>query len=250
VHHSQVDRLAAGDGPLHHLDPRAKTLATLGFAVAVAVTPAAAPLRLAAFAAVLLLSAVAGRLPLGFLVRRLVWVLPFAALPAALLPFTAGAGGTATFHAPTAHGLAVAGAMVAKALLCAGATLVLVATTPMSDLLQALRFLRLPATLVSVVGLLYRYLFVLVDESERMQRARAARGGRGLGGARGGAALLGTLFLRAHERAVGVHRAMLARGLAGEARVARDLKLRATDLLFVGGAAALILACALLRVPR
>jgi cobalt/nickel transport system permease protein len=103
---------------------------------------------------------------------------------------------------------------------------------------------------VSVVGLLYRYLFVLVDEAERMQRARAQRGGRRLGGARGAAALLGTLFLRAHERAVGVHRAMLARGLAGEARVGRDLHLHAADLVFAALAAALILACALARVPR
>ena len=115
---------------------------------------------------------------------------------------------------------------------------------------SALRFLRVPTTLVSVVGLLYRYLFVLVDEAERMQRARQQRGGRSLGGARGAAALLGTLFLRAHERATQVHRAMLARGLAGEARVASDLRLRAVDLLFAALAAALVLGCALARVPR
>jgi len=250
MHHSQVDRLAAGQGPLHRLDPRAKTLATLGFVVGVALVPAATPVRLGAFSVVLLAAALCARLPLGFLFRRLVWVLPFAALPALLLPFTAGPGTTATLHAPTAPGLALAGAMVAKALLCAGATLVLVATTPMSDLLHALRFLRVPATLVSVVGLLYRYLFVLVDEAERMQRARTQRGGRGLGGARGAAGLLGSLFLRAHERAVGVHRAMLARGLAGEARTGRDLRLRRSDLVFAALATALILACALARVPR
>jgi cobalt/nickel transport system permease protein len=250
MHHSQVDRLAAGQGPLHHLDPRVKTVATLGFVVAVALVPNGVPERLAAFALVLLAAALVGRLPLGFLLRRLVWVLPFVALPALLLPFTAGPGRAPGFHAPTVAGLLAAGAIVGKALLCAGATLVLVATTPMSALLQALRFLRVPATLVSVVGLLYRYLFVLVDEAERMQRARLQRGGRRLGGARGAAALLGALFLRAHERATQVHRAMLARGLAGEARVSRDLHLHAADLLFAALAAALVLGCALARVPR
>jgi cobalt/nickel transport system permease protein len=250
MHHSQVDRLAAGQGPLHGLDPRVKTLATLGFVVAVALVPASAPARLGAFTLVLLATVLGARLPLGFLLRRLVWVLPFVALPALLLPFTAGGGHVAGFHAPTVAGLVAAGVIVAKALLCAGATLVLAATTPMSALLQALRFLRVPATLVSVVGLLYRYLFVLVDEAERMQRARLQRGGRSLGGARGAAALLGALFLRAHERATQVHRAMLARGLAGEARLASDLHLHAADLLFATLAAALVLLCALLRVPR
>ncbi len=43
---------------------------------------------------------------------------------------------------------------------------------------------------------------------------------------------------------------MLAWGLAGEAQLAGDLRLRQADLLFAALAAALVLACALVRVPR
>jgi len=250
VHHLQVDLLATRPSPLQRRDPRVKTLVLLGFVGAVAVVSPAAPARLGAFAAVLLVAVLVARLPLGFLARRLLWVLPFAALPALLLPFTGGAGPTAALHAPTAAGAVRAGVVVGKALVAAGAVLLVVCSTPMSDLLAALRWLRLPAALVSVVGLLYRYLFVLVDEAERMQRARRQRGGRRLGGVRGAAALLGSLFLRAHDRALAVHRAMVARGLAGIARGGRELRLRGVDLLFAGVATAAILGCALGPVPR
>ena len=53
--------------------------------------------------------------------------------------------------------------------------MVLTATTPALRLLEALRALRMPAILVAIVMLMYRYLFVLVDEAQRMMRARAAR---------------------------------------------------------------------------
>jgi cobalt/nickel transport system permease protein len=115
----------------------------------------------------------------------------------------------------------------------------------MADLLEALRRLRVPAALVVTTGLLYRYLFVLVDEAARLQRARLARGGTRLGGLRGGAAMLGALLVRSHERAAAVHRAMLARGLAGEPRPVRALTATAGDALFAAAAVALALAVAL-----
>ena len=49
--------------------------------------------------------------------------------------------------------------------------------TSFPDLLVAMRALRLPRLLVAVVGLMWRYLFVLVDEVLRLMRAREARSG-------------------------------------------------------------------------
>ncbi|HEY3359483.1 MAG TPA: cobalt ECF transporter T component CbiQ [Polyangia bacterium] len=238
MHHETIDRLAAGASPLHRRDPRAKLAAALAVAVAAAVVPAPAGARLAALAALTLGAALAARLPLGFLGRRLLVVLPFVVPPALLLPLVGPAG------------WGRAAAALGQALVAASATLVLAATTRMTDLLEALRWLRVPGALVTTTGLLYRYLFVLVDEAERMQRARLARGGRRLGGVRGAGALLGSLLVRAHGRAEAVHRAMLARGLAGEPRPVRALRGDARDVAFAALACALAAACVLAPAPR
>jgi cobalt/nickel transport system permease protein len=61
---------------------------------------------------------------------------------------------------------------------------------------------------------MYRYLFVLVEEMERMRRARRSRtftAGRGTVW-RGSAQVAGQLFVRTSERAERVYLAMCARG--------------------------------------
>jgi cobalt/nickel transport system permease protein len=80
-------------------------------------------------------------------------------------------------------------------------------------------------------GLMWRYLFVLVDEALRLMRARSARSGvsgdasasRRVGGsliwrARVAGGMAGNLFLRGIERSDRIYVSMLARGYNGEVR--------------------------------
>lgn len=90
----------------------------------------------------------------------------------------------------------------------------LVHLTPPDDLLQGLRKLRIPKIWVELIAFLFRYMTVFGEEWRRMHLARQARCFRP-GRQRqwhGLAASLGSLFIRAFERAERVHRAMLARG--------------------------------------
>jgi len=238
MHHAQIDSLASQEGPLQRRDARVKLLVTLGYVVAVSLTVPGPSLAVYAF--LLVVTAAFARVPLLFLGRRLLVLLPFTLLPALFIPFTAGGALGMGLGAPTREGFLAAGVVVARALCSAGALLLLAATTPMHELLAALRWIRVPSILVVVLGLLYRYLFVLVDETERMARARAQRGGSGLGGVRGGAALLGTLLMRATDRALAVHRAMLARGLGNEPKREKARPLSRTDIAFLTVAAGLI----------
>ena len=93
-------------------------------------------------------------------------------------------------------------------------SLVVTSTTPFAELLRTLRALRVPALLVTVLALMYRYLFVLVDEAERMQRARRSRSfsGRRVHAWASLATLAGQLFVRSSERAERIYAAMCARG--------------------------------------
>ena len=107
------------------------------------------------------------------------------------------------------------------------AAVVLTSTTPALRLLAALRALKIPELLVVVVMLMYRYLFVLVDEAQRMLRSRAARSagvGKGSGGsvvwrAKSAGGMAGSLFIRTMDRTERIYMAMLARGYDGTIRL-------------------------------
>jgi len=81
---------------------------------------------------------------------------------------------------------------------------------------------------VAVFGLMWRYLFVLVDEAMRLMRARDSRSGaldpaRRVGGsiawrARAAGGMAGNLFMRSFERGDRIYDAMAARGYDGEVR--------------------------------
>jgi cobalt/nickel transport system permease protein len=104
--------------------------------------------------------------------------------------------------------------ILAKVTLCLASMMVLTATTRFSDLLAALWKARVPALLVTTLALMHRYLFVLVDEMERMQRARRSRTfvASRASAWRNSAQVAGQLFVRTSERAERVYLAMCARG--------------------------------------
>ena len=132
------------------------------------------------------------------------------------------------------------------------AAVLLTSTTPPLGLLSALRSLKLPAILVSVVMLMYRYLFVLVDEAQRMLRARSARSaaiGTGSGGsvvwrAKSAGGMAGSLFIRTLDRSERIYMAMLARGYDGGIRQQTAAPLRRLALVQISLPLALFAAVA------
>jgi cobalt/nickel transport system permease protein len=115
-----------------------------------------------------------------------------------------------------------------KSWLSVQVALLLTYTTPFPALLDALRSLRVPPIIVSIVSFMYRYLAVIGAEGGRMNRARQARSAS-VDGSRGGSlvwrarvtgSLVGSLFIRSYERAERVYAAMQARGYRGTLEVA------------------------------
>src|SRR5262245_6390179 len=136
MHHVVVERWSRRASPLHRRDARAKLAVLLIFLIAISSTPQGAWVALAGYLLMLAAAATASRLPIGGLLGRAFLVLPSSAT-FALLTWWAG-------DAPR-------GAMLAaKAFLSAFAGLLLVATTPMTELTAALDAWRVPRTLVLV----------------------------------------------------------------------------------------------------
>jgi len=99
--------------------------------------------------------------------------------------------------------------------------------------------------------LLYRYLFVLVEESIRLVRARALRSFRGQGlGIKVFSQMIGQLLLRTLARAQRIHLAMLCRGFDGNIRTLRTLKIRHREIIFLLGWSSLFILLRLYNLPQ
>ena len=203
--------------PVHRLAPEVKIVATLAYVGVVVVTPWRLWWMFAVHAAIVVVAAALARLPARLLLRGLRVDLPFLAF-AALLPLFGSDPRVEVLGLSLSQpGLVAAGTIACKSLLGLTASLVLVATTPVTDLLAGLERLRVPSVLVSIAGFMVRYLDLIVDDAERARVARLSRcdDPRWLWQARAVAATAGTLFVRSYERGERVHLAMLARGYDG-----------------------------------
>jgi cobalt/nickel transport system permease protein len=232
MHAHLFDPYLSIPSPVHALDPRIKLALVVLFIVSVALTPAGAWAAFILYFATIFGAVILSEIPPWKILRRSVIALPFA-LAAFPLIFTTAGADRAAFHIGTwifsasAEGLARFLSIALKSWISVQAALLLSATTPFPDLLLAMRAFRVPQMLVSVTGLMWRYLFVLADEAIRLMRARDARSGAEPGHRPGGGVLwrarvtggmAGSLFVRGFDRADRVYAAMLARGYDGETR--------------------------------
>lgn len=174
-----------------------------------------------------------------------IWLRTLATLPflvaALAIPFTTP--GPVLWTMPplgwtiSSSGLELFGTVIVRFLLAVQATVTLASVTPAPELFQALGRIGVPAALVAIISLMYRYLSVLGDDASRMLRARAARSARPLGGRRPSllwqtrvtGSMIGSLFVRAVDRGDRLHMAMRSRGFDGTIRTLKSSSLNRLD---------------------
>jgi cobalt/nickel transport system permease protein len=216
---------------IHRLDSRIKLALAVTFILTVALTPTGIwPIYILLLALSLTIELLSD-LGIVFYVKRALLALPFVL---AALPVLFTIQGEPLAHLPlglviTQPGLDRFLSVALKSWISMQIAILLATTTPFPDILGAMRSLRLPRLLVAIIGLMWRYLFVIVDEALRLIQAREARSSEsGLPGYKPGGkitwrgrvtgGMAGSLFLRSLERADRIYMAMLARGYDGEIR--------------------------------
>ena len=111
--------------------------------------------------------------------------------------------------------------LATRALGGAAAMNFLALTTPLVDLIEIMRRLRMPAALVDILTLIYRFIFVLLESLSRMYTAQDSRLGyinlrRGMASA----GLLATrLYEETYHRSFRLQTALESRGYCGDLRV-------------------------------
>ncbi|MDQ6759089.1 MAG: cobalt ECF transporter T component CbiQ [Acidobacteriota bacterium] len=230
-----AEDLAKRAGWAQAIDPRVKVAA-----LAVLVISVVAAHRLAVIAALFALGvavAVASHVPIRNLATR-VWfaVLLFTgsiALPAIFLT-----PGRVLYTVPllhcviTAQGLTSASFLLARAETTATFSLLLVLTTPWIHVLKSLRAFGVPVVLVVILGMTYRYIFVLLRTAHDMFESRRSRMlGRLHAGERRRIAVnsAGVLLSKAFQLSGEVYLAMQSRGFRGEVYLLSDFTMRPVD---------------------
>lgn len=196
-----LDNYSRFDSPVRRWPASLKLAVTLSALILTVLLPLSAWGFFLFWALALLGIAVLSRIPAGFLLKRFLLLEPLVLGVAVLALFQPG-------------GRWVFLTIVIKSTLCLFSMILLSNTTPFGELLVLLQRLRIPALLVTTLALMYRYLFVLLDEAERMKRARSSRTFTHTRAQvwKSLATVAGVLFIRTSERAERIYAAMCARG--------------------------------------
>lgn len=236
------DALLGSEGSICRLDPRVKIVSSLAFVLFIILTPPTRILHFAMFLVIIGALIALAKLPLLFVLRRSLVVVPFVLLVALLVPFLkegeiAGGWSLGPFRLTVStSGLWILWNVCIKAWSSVLIVIVLTSTTGISGLLQGLQGLKVPKVLVVLLAFLLRYFPLVADQVMALRRAGEARGvDRRPRSERLGVLgrLLGTLFIRTYERGERVYAAMLARGFSGELRTLQVTKITKWDVVFV-----------------
>ena len=246
--------VATGPGALQRLDPRVKAVALVILLIAVGLVHHL-PVLIAGYAFTLTL-AVSARVPLGFFIQRVWLFVPIftgiVILPATLSIVTHGQVILTLWHwhghpeGVTTQGLTTAALVTTRVATSVSLVVLLTLTTPWTRLLAGLRALGVPRIFILVIGMAYRYIFLLLATVTEMYESRKARTvtttANDARARRFVAASAGALFGKANHLSEEVHQAMVARGYRGNARTLQTMRLRAVD----GLAAVVVLVAAIM----
>ena len=219
-----LEQLSGADTAVHRLHPAVKLIVTLFFIVTVVSFDRYAFGRLIPYIFYPTLLMAMSETPYFLLFRRFLLAFPFCLL--------AGISNLVFDHATaiTIGGLSISfGAVslvsiVFKTYLCVMALLILVSVTPMTQLSNAMRRLRVPHVFILLFELTYRYIGVLVDQAHSMYTAYSLRRfGRGGIDIRDMGSFIGQLLLHSFDRAERIYHAMKCRGY-GEKIPAHTIK--------------------------
>lgn len=226
--------------PLHKIDTRVKIISLISYIVIASTLSS----KIALFAGILLMGVLVlfARTPMSYLLKRLLWVLPFGGVLIILFPFiTPGVSilkiklGFTTLNA-TLQGVDKAIVLFLRLFSAMLALTVLNATTGFREVMEGFKHLKVPAILVHIVEFTVRYIFVLNDELNRMKLARKSRSYDfkqsvlHIEALRTLSQMIAVLFIRSIERGERVYNAMLSRGYGGENHCCGYCKIKKLDL--------------------
>jgi cobalt/nickel transport system permease protein len=196
-----------------------------------------------AFYPVLLMAA--SQTPFVPLIKRLAIALPFALFGGLANIFFERDVAFMILNLSVTYGVVSFVSIFLKTLFTVAAVLILIATTPMTDISDWLIRVKVPAIFVLSLMMTYRYISVLLNETATMYTAYKLRSPDTKGVKfRDMGVFVGQLLLRSIERAERIYVAMKCRGFNGMYRPATVTKMKPVDFVYI------VCVCGVLLVLR
>jgi cobalt/nickel transport system permease protein len=229
-----AEEISGKPGLFQSLDPRVKVLSMLALLIAVSLSRSLFVITGIYLLALIL--ALFSSIPADFFIKRVWLVLPFftglIVVPALFIT-----PGPTLVQLPlglviTRTGLTTVLFLLLRVSTSVSLTLLLILTTPWNTVLSALSVLRIPDVFILILGMTYRYIYLLLHTANDMFLSRKSRVVGRLDAAedrRMLAAISGTLLSKSLDMSSEVYLAMQSRGFRGTIVTLKPFKMQIRD---------------------
>ncbi len=243
-----TQEVAQKKGYLQSLDPRVKVISLIILLLTVNLVHQF--LSLVLIYVFILFLAVVSSVPMVFFLKRVWLFLPFftgiIVLPLIFNIVTPGTTLLELVNLPAFHinlsitvpGLLTAFNIIFRVAVSVSLVVLVILSTPWYDLLKSLQVLFVPQVFVVILGMTYRYIFVLLQTVNNMFLSRKSRlVGRvsGRENRKWLASLIGTLFAKSFVQSEEIYLSMQSRGYRNKIVTLDSFQLESHDLLFLSG---------------
>ena len=248
-----TEDLSRATGLLQSLDPRVKLVSFLLFIVTVSLLHSLPVLGV--ILALIFLMSLASKISSSFFLKRILIFVPIftlvIAIPALFLTPGQPLVNLAGKAIITQQGALSSSFLLLRVTDSLSLGVLLILTTPWSNILVALRWVRVPSIIVDILGMTYRYMFLLLHSANSMFLARRSRVIGSFSGSENRRWLgraLATTMAKSQRLSEDVYLAMLSLGYQGEVRVFNEFSLYRRDFLWI--ASSLVAMAVLFWVSR
>ncbi len=233
-----IEEFARGNSIIHELDPRIKVIFGFILSIVIALT-----LKLSVAICglgIALLLVIVAKLKLRKVLKRLLLVNIFILPLWIILPFSYPGEkilGLGRFTL-TREGIIYALLITLKCNAIVMIGMAMFSTSEVFHLTYVAKKFRLPDKLIYLLFLIWRYIFVLEDEYNKLRNAVLLRGfvpKTNLHTYKTFGFLIGTIFLKSYEHGENIYRAMALRGFDGRFRNIEEFKLKKKDFIGILG---------------
>jgi cobalt/nickel transport system permease protein len=234
--HEFLDHHREGNSLVHLLDPRLKIMMMLVFIIMVVTISYEKRHWLLVYLAVPLVLAGLSRISILHFLSKLFKLYPMILVITIFIPFFPLPNETPQQFlgiSISSSGLQKFILINAKSILILFISIVLTTTTDFMMLSKGLEKLRMPSVMIAIISFIYRFIFLLIDEVERLLMAYQSRYLKLSLSKRIKiiASMIGLLFIRTYERGERVYLAMESRGFQGTIYTLNDLCWKRYDTL-------------------
>lgn len=241
MHHSFIDQYSQINSFIHRLDPRIKIVSFFVIILFITFTPAVFVFTFALYFMLIGTIAVLSKIPIWFILKRSLVIIPFVLVVAAFLPFykkgqiVGGYSFGSLKLIVTYDGLIIFWNILIKSFLSILCMILLTASTGFDTLLKSFQKLGAPNLIIMIISFMYRYVFVAEDELMKIKLAKESRtvGGSKWFHIKALANITGSVFLNTYEKAESVYLAMCSRGFNGNIRTIDNFRLTVKDWVFL-----------------